>query len=130
MEEALIAFLNSYAPLKALARAIAWRELPRAGRTPAVALWWVSGGPSYTYKGVDALQGALIQFDCWGATGEECLALTRAVMDAVHRHEQGFDIFITTRRDSWSKGDAPRDDGAVNLFRTSLDCRVWFKPGT
>lgn len=128
MEEALIAFLNSHAPLSDLAQAIAWRELPRAGRTPAVALWWVSGGPSYTYKGIDALQGALIQFDCWGATDAECAALTEAVIAAVHRREQGFRIFIKTRRDSWSKGDAPRDDGAVNLFQTSLDCRVWFQP--
>lgn len=127
MEEALIAFLDSDAALAAFANAIAWRELPRSERLPMVALWWIAGGPSYTFKGVDALQGPLIQFDCWGATDQECADLTALLVAALHRREQGFRIFIQSRRDSWSKGDAPRDDGARNLFQTSLDCRVWFK---
>lgn len=128
MEEALITFLNSHAPLKQFANGIAWRELPRGRPMPMVALWWVSGAPSYTYKGKDALQGAMIQFDCWGATDQECADLTAVVIAALERREQGFKIFIKDRRDSASLGEAPRDDGARNLFRTSLDCRVWFKP--
>lgn len=130
MEEALIAFLDSHAGLAACANAIAWRELPRGAKLPMVTLWRVGGAPSYTYKGVDALESALVQVDCWGATDPECAALAALVIAALHRRDQGFRIFITSRRDSWSMGDAPRGDGARNLFQTSLDCRVWFKPAS
>jgi hypothetical protein len=88
----------------------------------------VSAPRDYTMRGRDGTTGYLVQMDVWSNT----LALRESVVSALISALDGIRnatfqaAFIEGQRDTFEVGDAgPNSQGATNLYRASIDVRVW-----
>lgn len=124
MEEALSAFLLASAGLSALVGTrVDWSRRPQAGALPSIILHQISAPRTYTMTGRDALMGQLVQIDCWGVSFKSAKDTARAVA-AVLETPPPPEIrafFIENERTDLDPGES----GSIDLYRTSLDVRVW-----
>lgn len=130
MEEDLYAALLADAGVTAIvADRISWVDRPRAEALPALVLQVISRPFTYTLHQRDGLVGVLVQFDAWGETYDQVVALARAVVAFTDSLTAApFQAaFLETQRDGFEPGDGPQPDGAIDLYRTSLDVRVWHR---
>lgn len=127
-EEAFVAHLLDDAGVTDIAaRRIGWATRPQGSALPAVTLHKIAPGREYHMGGPVGLNGPLVQIDCWGSTYGEAKRLARAVIASLDRIRGGIfqAAFLEGERDSFEPGDGPRESGAADYFRTSLDARVW-----
>ena len=130
MEKDLLALLLASASVGAI---VGTRITPIAreqgGILPAVTLQRISGGPEYADDGEVGIQGARVQFDCWGDTYASVKDLAIAVtneLSAVQDVTQGATTFIYILLEE--ERDAGREAGSnadEYLYRVSLDFMVW-----
>jgi hypothetical protein len=128
MKQALMEALLASGPLvTAVGRRVGWDELPQGGGLPAIGLTLVSAARGYTYRGRDRLTGFLVQIDVWAASLASREAAVAAVIAALDAAPGGIilGVFIEAQRDSLELSAGPEPSGGDNLFRTSLDARVW-----
>jgi len=126
---ALAEFLLANAGLTALVGTrIKWDTLPQNGALPAIALHMVSAPRDYTMAGRDGTTGYLVQMDVWSNTlalRESVAAALISALDDI-RNDTFQGAFIEGQRDTFEPGDAgPNSQGATDLFRASIDVRVW-----
>ena len=131
MEEALIARLTGAADIAAIvADRVAWFERPRAGGLSAITLTPITVGEDWTHDGPDGLDGPTIQFDIWGRTSLEALALERAVraeMETVPGVTVGGWLFhpASLERRQWSVEDLNAD---TRVYRIQHDYEFYHQP--
>lgn len=130
MEEDLYAALLANAGVTAIvADRISWVDRPRAEALPALVLQVASKPYTYTLQQRDGMVGALVQMDAWGTAYDDVVALARAVVAFTDTLTAApFQAaFVETQRDGFEPGDGPQPGGAIDLYRTSLDVRVWHR---
>lgn len=131
MEEALIARLTGVGAIADLVvDRVSWFERPRAGGLSAITLTPVTVGEDWTHDGPDGLDGPRIQFDIWGRSSLEALALERAVraeMETVTPVTVGGCLFhpASLERRQWSVEDL---DGDTKVFRIQHDYEFYHQP--
>lgn len=127
MEEDLIRELLADAGLKAVVdNRISWLARPQGEPLPGVVLHLVSAPIEYTFDGPVGTRAHWLQIDCWAGDFRTCKGVARAVIAAVHALAAPFlGGFILNERNDFEANDGPESDGSTNLFRTSLDVRVW-----
>lgn len=123
MEEDLIARLVADAGVSAVVGAgVSWFERNRDDALPVLVLTKVSPGRDYAHDGPDGLDGPRVQFDCLGSTGDEALALKRAVVACM---EQPATVGNTLFHNAFLEGETwipqGEQDGGEPLFQLSLD---------
>lgn len=123
MEEDLVARLVADAGVSAVVGgAVSWFERNRDDPLPVLVLTKVSPGRDYTHGGPDGLDGPRVQFDCLGRTGEEALALKRAVVACMEPSDTVGDTLFHNaflEGETWiSQGE---QDGGEALFQLTLD---------
>lgn len=130
MKAAFRAYLLANGPLsEAVGSRVAWGFLPRAGGLPAVALGVIGPGFDYTYKRLSATRRPLVRITCWAATPDDADALKELVIAACSTPVGEIrGVFLQSERDGEAMGDGPRADTTRDVYRTSLEVRVWFKP--
>jgi hypothetical protein len=129
MEEVLIALLLGDAALGGLvAKRINWLKRPQAAALPAIVLQNISAMRGYTLAGADGLTGYLVQIDAWASSFTSLKAVERALKALLSGAHDGqiSAVFIENQRETVEPADGPTAGGATDLYRTSLDCRVWF----
>ena len=123
MQEDLRAFLKADAVLSGLAAGgVEWTRRSGDG-LPAVVLHLISGPRTNTMQGRDTLVGYLVQIDCWGDDAMSAALTARAVVAALDDLPVG-DLgpaFIENERATIE----PSQNGEADLYRHSLDVRVW-----
>jgi hypothetical protein len=128
MEEDLIAQLLPQPALSAvIGRELTWSIRNPGGSLPALVLHLISGRPDYTTKGASGLTPYLIQMDALGATAAEALAVKRGLVLALGQLGRPFlgVGFVEDERADFSHDAEPDAGGATDLFRQSLDVRLW-----
>lgn len=132
MEEAFRTVLLANAGVSAIVEDRAsWRRRNSGEPAPALVFHMISAPRGYTMSEQTTLREALIQVDCWGGTYLEAKTLARAVEAALPDLSggEGFQrAFIETERDDDEAPAGPDAAGRPDLFRTSLDIRVWRQP--
>lgn len=106
---------------------VEWSLRAQGSPLPAIALHLVSAPRGYVMRGPMRAQARLIQVDCWGRTYAEAKLLARKVerlLETLHQRPFG-GAFIEGERDDDERPDGAAADGSEDLFRTSLDVRVW-----
>lgn len=128
VEEDFIAALLADAALAGLVgRRVNWITRVQGAKIPAVVLQVISAPETSSNDGPDDLLSYLVQVDCWGGTYLSAKTVARAVrgvcvgMNAAPLRA----AFIENKRDGFEPGDGPQPGGAVDLYRVSLDVRVW-----
>lgn len=124
MEEALRAFLLANAGVSALVGTrVDWAKRPQASALPAVILHQISAPRTYTMQGRDRLIGYLVQIDVWAASFKASKDTARAVATALDLTPSDplRAFFIQDERSDVDPGEA----GSTDIYRTSLDVRVW-----
>lgn len=106
--------------------AIDWNR--RTGM-PALVLYNISPGRSYTFNGATGLHGARIQFDCMSLDLTEAEALFDAVLAEMEREETtGSTQFSMSFLDSQRDMPTVDIDGVGAVGGISADFFVWWKP--
>lgn len=128
MEEALIGFMLSDAPLKALVGdRIDWQKRPQGDALPSISMQRVSGVRDYAMQGPTGLVQSRVQVDCWGETYASALAVARAARDllsGIRRHIGATELqgaFIDGERHDFEK----EGNAAEGFHRISMDFQIW-----
>lgn len=135
MEEALRDALVADTALTALVGGatrprIHWDRLPERKSVPALILHQVASDPvAHTYKGRVPTQAWLVQLDAWAGTRAEAIALRDAALAAldgmktppVMAFPEGF-------HSAWESAPGPDRQNASEIFRASIDAKVWHFP--
>lgn len=125
MEEDLIARLVADAGVSAVVgEAVSWFARNRIDAYPALILSMISPGRDYDHGGADGLDSPRIQFDCYGTTDEQTVALKRAVIACMEQAATVGDTrfwpaFLETET-MFNEGEQ-ETDGGTPLFRIALD---------
>jgi len=130
MEEALIArLLAASAVTQIVGARINWGSRIQAETLPALTLFDVSPGRTYTYQGAAGIAGPRVQFDCYAADFNTAKALARAVMTTLEpRAAVDGGIFHGAFLDQ-ERGPLSEDlGGGLTVHRVSLDFFIWFSP--
>lgn len=129
MEEDWIAAIRADTALEALVGpALSWGKRAKGAGLPAVVFHLVSRPRAYDLSGATNLQENLVQADCWAETFLEAKAVARALEAAVANLTAPFTRgFIENERDDVEPVPAPGPRNATDIFRTSLDVRVWWQ---
>lgn len=128
MEEALLNYLRSYAPLTALiASRSFWMVLPQGYLPPYLLLSVVSSIPNTTFDGESGLAQARIQFDAYSREYLTSKNIGRAIQARLGGKRFTnmsimFRCFKDSERDTFET-DATPD----KLYRNSLDFLIWHK---
>ena len=129
MEADLIARLLADSGLSALVgNRITPVDRPQAEGLPAVTLFRVSPGRSYTFKGASGSHGTLMQFDIWGDTPRTVGLVMAALMAAL---EQPATVGVTAFEMAFlqSERDGSEDvPGLGTIARKSADFLIWWQP--
>jgi len=100
---------------------VEWAKVPQGMTMPAVILHAISAPPLYTMRGRVSLIGELVQIDCWASTFLVARNLAAAVTDALDQlTEPPLQAIIENQR-----SDLDTAEGRSDLYRASLDVRVW-----
>ena len=128
MKSDLSAYLLAATSLTALVSSrIKWLLRPQGSGLPAITLQTASAPRGYTMRGREGLVGYLVQFDIWGST----YAQTQAVLAALLPVLDGMTTlpfkmaFVENERESFEPQEGPDATASTDIFRTSLDVRVW-----
>lgn len=90
IEQLLFQWLTGYAALSALiGTRIYPNPLPQAAPLPAVAWQKISAVRVYSQQGSSGLVKARFQFDCWGTSAAQAIAVANALITAVHTFPAG-----------------------------------------
>lgn len=128
MEQALVAQLLASAALSVIVgRRITWSIRNPAQPLPAVVLHKISGRPDYTMAGPSGVTSYLVQMDCLAATAADAVAVQQALSAALGQLADPFRGvgFVTDERADFAHLDAPDAGRATDLYRQSLDVRLW-----
>lgn len=123
MEEALVARLAAAPAVAAVVGSrISFFGRQREDILPALMLTTIDPGREWTHAGPDWLDRAMVQFDCWGSTPAQVVALKTALRDVLEIAATAGGIkfhpaMLTSER--WDEEVNP--DGGQRLFRISLD---------
>lgn len=135
MEEALRTALIANAALVALvggaaAPRIHWDRLPERKSLPAVILHQVTSGPAaHTYKGRVPTQDWIVQIDAWGGSKAEALAVRGAVLEALDALKtRPLMVFPETFHSDWDSTPGPDLKSSSEIYRASIDAKVWHFP--
>lgn len=129
MEADLIARLLADGGLSALVDdRITPLERPQHEGFPAITLFRVDPGRSYTFSGASGSHGTLMQFDIWGPTplsvAQVMAALTAVLEQPATVGATMFEMaFLQSERDSVE--DVP---GVGAITRKSVDFLIWWQP--
>lgn len=129
MEADLIARLLADSGLSALVgNRITPIERPQDEGLPAITLFRVSPGRSYTFGGASGSHGTLMQFDVWAAslmTAKQVMTALIAVLEQPATvGGTVFEMsFLQSERDS--SDDVP---GVGTITRKSVDFLIWWQP--
>jgi hypothetical protein len=125
MQTQLREFLQDDAGVSALvAQRIDWGRRPQGDALPAIVLTVASAPRTGTMTGRCELVGYLVQIDCWGADYKSASDVAHAVIAAL-------DLLLVAPFDhalvESQRGPLldPGEDGEADLYRSSLDVRVW-----
>lgn len=130
MEEALVArLLAAVAISEIVATRVNWGFRVQAEALPAITLFNVSPGRTYTFKGPSALSGPRVQVDCWASDFATAKALTRAVIVTLEPPATVAGINFQGAFLANERGPSTEDLGGGRVVhRVSLDFFVWFSP--
>lgn len=130
MEEALLAALKADAALAAAATGgMSWGLRQPGKGLPCVVLHRITSGRDYDMDGPTSLTGPVVQADFLAGSYAAAKGLARLFEAAIAGLAAPFQgAFIEDERDDAEGADAPQSDRAEQVFRTSLDVRVWFDP--
>lgn len=130
MEEALTAHLLATPSLSALVgNRITWGERKNKEAVPAITMLGVYPGRRYLHSGADPTGNPRIQFDCYGATTAQALAVARALQDALETPATQDGIAFSVALLDAQRGPLIEDvGGRLKVHRYSLDFFVWFSP--
>lgn len=106
---------------------IDWGMRPRSSPVRGISLYLVSGGRDYHMAGRSPLRSPLVQVDCWDATYKGAKDLARTVIAAMDALKAPpLQAFVEGERDFFEASEKPQlTTGTTEIFRTSLDVRVW-----
>jgi len=129
IEQALYTRLTGFAGLSALVASRVYpMRLPQSPTYPAVTYQRVAGERTPAMGADTGVMAAVVQLDAWGATYPSAKAVAKQVRLALERHRNGssdpeiLDIFIERDQDL-----DPAEEPVPDLFRVSLDFRVWHR---
>lgn len=128
MEEALLNYLRSYAPLTALVASKSfWMVLPQGYVQPYLLLSVISSIPNVVLDGETGLAQTRVQFDAYSKEYLTSKNVGRAIQDRLggKRFTNAgimFRCFKDSERDTFETEATPD-----KLFRTSLDYLIWHK---
>lgn len=128
MEEALLNYLRSYAPLTALiASKSFWMVLPQGYTQPYLLLSVVSSIPNAVFDGETGLTQTRVQFDAYSLVYLTSKNVGRAIQARIGgkrftNQSIMFRCFKDSERDTFETEATPD-----KLFRTSLDFLIWHK---
>jgi hypothetical protein len=128
MESALIAALLANAGLAAkVGDRIKWDVLTQGSAFPAIRLHLISAADDYTMDGRVGFIGHLVQMDVFAGASADRKATVRALIAALDTlTSPPLQAVIEGRDNSFdAPGLGPSAAGSSNLFRASLDVRVW-----
>lgn len=109
---------------------IHWSRLPERKALPALILHQVGSGPvQHTQKGRVPTQDHVVQFDCWAGSSVEAIALREALLAVLDDLKtRPLMVFSESFYTDWSPAPGPDPKNASEMFRASLDARVWWFP--
>lgn len=128
MEEELRAALLANAGVAAIIAARAsWGGRPQTSQVPALILHVIASPQQHTYRGRNERVERVVQIDCWGGTYLEAKGLARAVLACLDGLKAWpLKVFpLDVRDDDFTQAEGPDASGASDLYRTSIDARVW-----
>jgi hypothetical protein len=128
MEELLMAALLADAGVAAIVGGrISWATRPADWPLPGIVLHKISGPQDYTMQGRVPTVGWLIQMDCWANSFLDSTKLARALKTCLDTlATPPLQAFLENDHgDPLTAGDGPQGSAPTNLFRTTLDVRVW-----
>ncbi|MFZ5719202.1 MAG: tail completion protein gp17 [Pseudomonadota bacterium] len=135
MEAALTAALKANAALTALvggaaAPRIHWDKLPARKAVPALILHQVASGPvQHTMRGRVPTTEWVVQFDGWGGTKADSIAVREAVLAVLDALKAApLMAFPDSFHSDWTAAEGPDADGSTDLYRASIDARIWHFP--
>ncbi|MEG8222418.1 DUF3168 domain-containing protein [Sphingomonas sp. HH69] len=128
MQKALRARLLAASPVAALVGSrIDWLERPQGAALPAITLQVVSGSLDQHMQGLQALQFARVQMDCWGDTYAQTKVLIDAALAAILPRATAENVYFRT-----ASATQPRDLGeqisTKFIHRKQTDLIVRFSP--
>ncbi|WP_374578298.1 DUF3168 domain-containing protein [Phenylobacterium sp.] len=104
-----------------------WKRRPQGERLPALVMHRIHSGASYTMEDRVRLTPHIVQFDCWGRTYVEAVALQGAVEALLPTlftaPFQG--AFLRDIREDVDRDQALAQTPVATEFRVSLDAQVW-----
>lgn len=128
MEDDVSTAALAFAALTALVGTqIHWNKLPDRKRLPALIFHQTpSAGRTYTLRGRVPTTAWRIQADGWGRTSAEATAVrdaAAAFFDTLNTAP--LQAFIERDHAGWDPAAGAASDRSTDLFRASLDVRVW-----
>lgn len=138
MEEALRAYLKADDGVKALtggaSARVDWGARPQGSALPAISLHLISAPRTYHMRGRVRLVGTLVQMDCWADSFAAAKALARALagqggargaLDRLNENPPAGIDSAVIENERGPSFDPPGSITSTNLYRASLDVRVW-----
>jgi Protein of unknown function (DUF3168) len=130
MEEALTARALADTPLQALiADRFTWGERVQGEPLPAITAMTVSPGRFYLHSGADSIGNPRVQFDCYGKTAAEALAVAKALLTMLETKAVVGDVAFSVSLLDAMRGPLVEDlGGGRKVHSYSLDFFIWFSP--
>ena len=130
MDAELTARLLACTPLTALVgNRITWGQRIQGEGLPALTMLNVSPGRGYLHSGADSLASPRVQFDCYAASSEACLALARTLTAEMEQPRVAGAIAFSVALLDAERGPLIEDvGGGAKVHRRILDFIVWFSP--
>ncbi len=106
---------------------VKWERLDQDSQLPGVVLLQAASRPrSYTQKRRVPLTAYIVQIDCWAETSTEASAVKAAVIAVLDGLKtRPLQAFIEADRSGWSPAAGPGAENTSDLYRASLDVRLW-----
>jgi len=128
MQKALRARLLGAGPVSALVGSkVDWLDRPQGAALPAITLQVVSGSIDQHMKGLQSLQFARVQMDCWGDTYAQTKTLVDAALSAVLPRATIQGVLFLTASATFPR-DLGEQAGTKFVHRKQTDLIVRFSP--
>lgn len=125
IEEGIIAFVTSHAPLAALQGTRIYPDvLPQDPTLPASVFFSISDPDGYSHSG-ETMKEQRFQFDCWGRTPIEAIQLKNAYRQAFSRFKGlmgSVEIYA-----AFPEGARTMNDDETGLYRRVLEVLFQYK---
>lgn len=108
---------------------VSWGRLPERKKLPCVVAHRIPvSGRLYTFKGRSPTTQWLVQFDCWAESDKDACAVRDALIEALDgQNEAPLQAFVERDHSSWDDAEAPGAQRTTDIFRASVDARVWHR---